>query len=121
VVTFAYNQYQQQFRLPARGIVEWLTQGVHLGQDRNYFAVHVDDVFASDARWDTARDCTWGDLDCGDAGDDAGGTDATQIRMTAADAAYAAQWQRDHGFTLDLAFNAGAGEVWNWGSRRGNG
>lgn len=26
VVTFAYNQYQQQFRVLARGIVEWLTQ-----------------------------------------------------------------------------------------------
>lgn len=64
VVTFAYNQYQEQFKVLARGMVEWLTQGVHLGQSRNYFAVHVDDVFAPDARWDTTLNCTPGDFDC---------------------------------------------------------
>ncbi|MER5436411.1 hypothetical protein [Streptomyces sp. NPDC002588] len=108
VVTFAYNQYQQQFRLLARGIVEWLTQGVHLGQARNYYAVHVDDVFAPDARWDAERNCTPGDIDCVGGGDDEG----TPIRMTAADAAYAAQWQQEHGFTMDMVYNAGAGEEW---------
>ena len=108
VVTFAYNQYQQQFRLLARGIVEWLTRGVHLGQARNYFAVHVDDVFAPDSRWDTERNCTPGDFDCG--GADGEGT--APIRMTAEDAVYAAQWQREHGFTLDLVYNAGSGEAW---------
>ncbi|MGW2884312.1 hypothetical protein ACWDDN_02935 [Streptomyces griseoruber] len=108
VVTFAYNEYQQQFRLLARGIVEWLTQGVHLGQARNYFAVHVDDVFAPDARWDAARNCTPGDIDCVGGGDD----DGTPIRMTAADAAYAAQWQQEHGFIMDMVYNAGAGEEW---------
>ncbi|MFJ3623767.1 hypothetical protein ACIPSH_37320 [Streptomyces iakyrus] len=108
VVTFAYNNNQQQFRLLARGIVEWLTQGVHLGQTRNSFAVHVDDVFAPDSRWDTERNCTPGDFDC--AGGDGEGT--TPIRMTADDAAYAAQWQREHGFTMDMVFNAGSGEEW---------
>ncbi|MEU2058897.1 hypothetical protein [Streptomyces sp. NPDC013455] len=108
VVTFAYNRYQQQFQVLARGMVEWLTQGVHLGRARDYFAVHVDDVFAPDARWDTGRNCTPGDIDCGD-----GGTDTTTpIRMTAADARYAASWQQSHGFTLDMVFNAGAGEEW---------
>ncbi|WP_330457352.1 hypothetical protein OIB37_10845 [Streptomyces sp. NBC_00820] len=108
VVTFAYNQYQQQFRVLARGIVEWLTQGVHLGQARNYFAVHVDDVFAPDARWDAARNCTPGDIDCAGGGDDT----ETPIRMTPADAQYAAAWQQSHGLTLDMVFNAGAGEEW---------
>ncbi|AXE85383.1 hypothetical protein [Streptomyces sp. Go-475] len=108
VVTFAYNGNQQQFRLLARGIVEWLTQGVHLGQTRNSFAVHIDDVFAPDSRWDTARNCTPGDFDC--AGGDGEGT--TPIRMTADDAAYAAQWQREHGFTMDMVYNAGSGEEW---------
>ncbi|WP_286257383.1 hypothetical protein [Streptomyces graminofaciens] len=107
VVTFAYNQYQQQFRLLARGIVEWLTQGIHLGQARNYFAVHVDDVFAPDARWDKERNCTPGDIDCV-----GGGEEGAPIRMTAADAAYAAQWQQEHGFTMDMVYNAGAGEEW---------
>ncbi|MFJ4683234.1 hypothetical protein [Streptomyces sp. NPDC088789] len=108
VVTFAYNQHQRQFRLLARGIVEWLTQGVHLGMDRNYLSVHVDDVFAPDGRWDTERNCTPGDFDC--VGGDGEGT--TPIRMTAADAVYAAQWQRQRDFTLDLVFNAGSGEEW---------
>ncbi|GHH01668.1 hypothetical protein [Streptomyces lanatus] len=108
VVTFAYNEYQQQFRVLARGIVEWLTQGVHLGRAHNYFAVHVDDVFAPDSRWDTERNCTPGDFDC--VGGDGEGT--TPIRMTAADAVHAAQWQREHGFKLDMVYNAGSGEEW---------
>ncbi|MFJ8080698.1 hypothetical protein ACIQ6Y_08680 [Streptomyces sp. NPDC096205] len=111
VVTFAYNQHQRQFRLLARGIVEWLTDGVHLGRDRNYFAVHVDDVFAPDSRWNTDRNCTPGDFDC-PGGDDGG---ENPIRMTAEDAAYAAQWQREHGFTMDMVYNAGAGEEWKAG------
>ncbi|MER5934631.1 hypothetical protein [Streptomyces sp. NPDC002054] len=107
VVTFGYNQYQRQYRLLARGIVDWLTQGVHLGQGRNYFAVHVDDVFAPDARWNSELNCTPGDYAC--AGGE--GKEST-IRMTAADAQYAAQWQQAKGFKLDMVFNAGAGEEW---------
>ncbi|MET9061706.1 hypothetical protein [Streptomyces antibioticus] len=105
VVTFVYNQYQQQFRLLARGIVEWMTGGVHLGASRNYFAVHVDDVFAADDRWNTTLNCTPGDVDCTD-------PNATPdpIRMTPADVTYATSWQTGHGFTLDLAYNA-AGTV----------
>ncbi|MFE5593978.1 hypothetical protein [Streptomyces sp. NPDC056549] len=108
VVTFAYNAYQRQFRALARGIVDWLTQGVHLGQSRNYLSVHVDDVFAPDARWDPALDCTPGDFDC--VGDDGEGADP--IRMTAADAQYAAAWQKSAGFTLDMVYNGGQGEQW---------
>ncbi|MFF0554972.1 hypothetical protein [Streptomyces sp. NPDC004266] len=108
VVTFAYNQYQRQFRALARGIVDWLTQGVHLGQSRNYLSVHVDDVFAPDARWDPALNCTPGDFDC--VGDD--GEGVNPIRMTAADAQYAAAWQKSSGFTLDMVYNGGQGEQW---------
>jgi hypothetical protein len=105
VVTFVYNQYQQQFRLLARGIVEWMTGGVHLGASRNYFAVHVDDVFAADDRWNTTLNCTPGDVDCTD-------PDATPdpIRMTPADVDHATAWQDSHDFTLDFAYN-GAGSV----------
>ncbi|MCP9207578.1 hypothetical protein [Streptomyces cucumeris] len=109
VVTFVYNQYQSQFRLLARGIVEWATQGIHLGADRNYYAVHVDDVFAGDDRWDTELNCTPGDVDCAGAGDDA---ENDPIRMTAADARYAEEWSTDHGFTLDMAFNGGGSEAY---------
>ncbi|MFD7016452.1 hypothetical protein [Streptomyces sp. NPDC059928] len=107
VITFAYNQYQEQFQVLAKGIVEWLTQGIHLGQSRNYFTVHVDDVFAPDSRWDTVHNCTPGDFDC-----PAGGSASTDIRMTAADAQYAAQWEQTNGFTFDMVFNAGSGEEW---------
>lgn len=100
-----YNQYQQQFRLLARGIVEWMTQGVHLGASRNYFAVHVDDVFAGDDRWDTTLNCTPGDIDCPQ-----GEGVANPIRMTPADVDHAVAWQTGQNFTLDLAYN-GAGSV----------
>ncbi|WP_416977327.1 hypothetical protein [Streptomyces sp. T028] len=105
VVTFVYNQYQQQFRLLVRGIVEWMTAGIHLGASRNYFAVHVDDVFAADDRWNSTLNCTPGDVDCTD-------PNATPdpIRMTAADVDVATAWQTAKNFTLDLAYNA-AGTV----------
>ncbi|MCQ8768304.1 hypothetical protein [Streptomyces telluris] len=101
VVTFIANQYQSQFRLVSRGIVEWLTQGIHLGASRNYLGVHVDDVFASDDRWDVKRKCTPGDVDC--PGNPA--PDSPPIRMTAADAQYAKQWSQSHNLPLDLAYN----------------
>ena len=28
-----------------------MTRGIHLGLQRNYFAVHVDDVLLPDSRW----------------------------------------------------------------------
>ncbi len=108
VVTFVYNQYQQQFRLLARGMVDWLTQGVHLGYDRNYFAVHVDDVLLADDRWDTVLKCTPGDVTCPPGSN----IDANPIRMTAADASYAKQWQSTNNFNLDLLFNGGGSQDW---------
>ncbi|MER6850688.1 hypothetical protein AB0A81_32400 [Streptomyces flaveolus] len=105
VVTFVYNQYQQQFRLLARGIVEWMTGGIHLGADRNYFAVHVDDVFAADDRWDTQLNCTPGDVDCAP-----GEGTPNPIRMVPADVDHATAWQDSRNFTLDLAYN-GSGSV----------
>ncbi|MGW0949192.1 hypothetical protein ACWD4O_42540 [Streptomyces sp. NPDC002623] len=101
VVTFVYNQNQQQFRLLARGIVEWMTGGVHLGASRNYFAVHVDDVFASDDRWNSTLNCTPGDVDCTDPN-----ATSDPIRMNAVDVTFATDWQTRQGITLDLAYNA---------------
>ncbi|CAN3982031.1 hypothetical protein [Kitasatospora purpeofusca] len=108
VVTFVYNQYQQQYRLLARGIVDWITQGVHLGYDRNYFAAHVDDVFLADDRWDTVLKCTPGDVTCPPGTPET----ANPIRMTVADAQFAKQWQLDHNFTMDMVFNGGGSEDW---------
>lgn len=108
VVTFVYNQYQQQYRLLARGMVDWITQGVHLGYDRNYFATHVDDVFLADDRWDTTLKCTPGDVTCppGTPGS------TNPIRMTPDDANYLKQWQTANNFTLDMVFNGGGSEDW---------
>ncbi|MFD0279208.1 hypothetical protein ACFVHB_35675 [Kitasatospora sp. NPDC127111] len=108
VVTFVYNQYQQQYRLLARGIVDWITQGVHLGYDRNYFAAHVDDVFLADDRWDTVLKCTPGDVTCPPGTPET----ANPIRMTQADAQYAKQWQAANNFTMDMVFNGGGSEDW---------
>ncbi|MFI1466486.1 hypothetical protein [Streptomyces wuyuanensis] len=102
VVTFVANRHQQQFRLLARGIVDWMTQGTRLGTSRNWFSVHVDDVFASDDRWDTELDCTPGDVDCRP-----GQGTPNPIRMTPDDAARAVEWSRSRNFTLDLAYNGG--------------
>ncbi|MEU0083396.1 hypothetical protein [Streptomyces sp. NPDC006274] len=106
VVTFVYNQYQQQFRLLARGIVDWMTQGVRLGAGRNHFAVHVDDVLAADDRWDSELDCTPGDVDC-----PPGQGEPDPIRMSAEDARYAAGWSVSRDFTLDMVFNGGGSEL----------
>ncbi|MFF3286838.1 hypothetical protein [Streptomyces sp. NPDC003023] len=107
VVTFVYNRYQQQFRLLARGIVDWMTQGVRLGAARHYFATHVDDVLAADDRWDSDLNCTPGDVDC-----PPGQGEPDPIRMTAEDARYAARWSASRNFTLDMVFNGGGSELY---------
>lgn len=107
VVTFVYNQYQQQYRLLARGMVEWMTQGIHLGADRNYFTLHMDDVFLGDDRWNTTLNCTPGDVDCAIG---TGQTAPDPIRMTPADATYLKQWSAANGFTPDLMYNGGGSE-----------
>ena len=103
IITCAINQYQFQQQALFPGILNWLTYGVHLGTERNYFSVHVDDVFMPDARWDRANNCTVGD-DCP--------PEVTQpeILMTPADVDYLVAWQQANNFKLDLVYN-GAGHV----------
>ena len=119
VLTFGYNQYQQQFRLLAHGIVEWLTKGVHLGYSRNYFAVHVDDIFAADDRWSNELNCTPGETTArpGER------PRRAPIRMTPADVELRRRSGRSSkNFTLDMLFNARAAAAWtspeNGGSTR---
>jgi hypothetical protein len=103
VTTFTFNAEQWQFRLLGHGIITWLTKGVHLGYDRNYFSVHVDDVFLPDERWSTEHNCTPGE-DC------APGVTTAPIRMVPADVTAAVSWQAQNDFTFDMYFN-GAGSV----------
>ncbi|WP_042373526.1 hypothetical protein [Streptacidiphilus neutrinimicus] len=106
VLTFDYNQYQQQYRLLARGIVDWMTQGIHLGFDRDYFSMNVDDVLLPDDRWSSTAKCTPGDA----ASACQGAPASSEIRMTPADVSYAVQWEQVHNFTFDFLFNGGGSD-----------
>ncbi|PYC80840.1 hypothetical protein C7C46_11880 [Streptomyces tateyamensis] len=108
VTTFAYNQYQRQWRLLARGMVDWLTQGVHLGFARNYLSVQVQDVLLSDNRWNSTLKCTSGDVNCTPV---PGSPEAAPIRMTPADVTYAQQWEAANNLTLDLAYDGSGSEA----------
>ncbi|MDX6743766.1 hypothetical protein [Actinocorallia sp. A-T 12471] len=104
VLTFSANQYQTQFRALGHGLVTWLTKGVHLGLNRQYFSVHVDDVFARDARWSTEQDCTPGE-NCADPS-----VTTPDIRMTPADVDRAVAWQSQRSFPLDMYYNGGGSD-----------
>jgi hypothetical protein len=99
-LTFAYNFYQQQFQLLAHGIITWMTRGVHLGYDRNYFSLHFDDVLMPDSQWSQTGHCTPTE-DC------PAGVTTPDIRMTADDAAYAANWEQQNNFQFTMLFNGG--------------
>ena len=98
-LTFSMNNYQSQARILGKGIVTWMTKGIHLGYSRSYFGVHIDDIFLPDSRWSASRNCTPGS-DCALLP-----TDAPSIRMTSADVTYLANWQRAQGIKLDMTFN----------------
>ena len=98
VVTAAMNAFQLQQQLLFPGILSWLTYGVYLGSERNYLAVHIDDVFLGDQRWVSEQNCT--------AGDDCPGTvSAPEIHMTAQDVIQLLSWQRQRGLLLDMVWN----------------
>ncbi|WP_432501537.1 hypothetical protein [Kineococcus arenarius] len=78
--------------LLARGLLTWVTRGVHLGVLRHALSCHVDDVFL--ANWMTPGVRV--------------GETAPTVRMRAEDVGVLVAWQREHSFTLDLAHN-GAG------------
>jgi hypothetical protein len=103
-LTFSYESNSVHFQVLAPGLIRWLTKGVHLGLERSYFAVHIDDVLLPNARWLPEHNCASGD-DC-----PAGVPPAPLIRMTAEDVTFAVEWQRTHGFRLDLVFN-GSGSL----------
>ena len=96
VVTFAYNQYQEQFQVLAKGIVEWLTQGIHLGPEPQL--LHGARGRRVRARLPLGHASTTAPRATSTAPPEA--PRAPDIRMTAADAQYAAQWEQTNGFTL---------------------
>ena len=97
VQTFDANSGQVQGHLLRQGILAWLTRGTHLGYQRNYLSVQVDDVLLPNHSWDPERHAT--------------ATDRAEIlRMTADDAAQTARWSRTRGVRLDLACNGGGSQ-----------
>lgn len=101
VIACALNQFQLHQRALAIGILDWLTRGVYLGQQRNYLTLHVDDIFLADARWIPEHDCTRGN-DC------PAGVTAPDIAMNAQDAAFMSEWQTGSEFALSMVYNGGA-------------
>lgn len=106
VVTLAANRYQTHAMELGHGLVTWLTKGIHLGITRNFFSVHVDDVFLPDDRWDAAANCTVGD-DCNPGHDPTVAPYNTTIRMTPADVQALVAWQQANNLKLDVVFNGG--------------
>lgn len=100
VLTFSANYFEQYFRLLAHGLVTWMTKGIHLGYHRNYFAVHIDDLFLANYRWSPTGHCTPNSGDCAPSV-----PSTTPVRMTPEDEAFAKSWQTTHGFTFDFLFN----------------
>jgi hypothetical protein len=104
VLAFSYDLDSTQLQVLAPGLISWLTRGVHMGLERSFLAVHVDDVLLPNVRWVPGVHCS-PEADC-----PPGIPTPPLIRMTPDDVAYAVDWQRRTGFRLDLAFN-GAGSV----------
>ena len=101
VLTVSMNQYQVSQQALFPGILNWLTYGVHLGSERHFLAVHIDDVFMTTGRWSDQFKCTL-DEDC------PGGQTGPGIRMTADDVDFLVDWQSRQGIKLDMLFNGGA-------------
>lgn len=100
VLMVSMNQTQLAQQLLFPGILSWLSQGVYLGRERNYLAMHVDDLFQDNGRWSPELHCTLGDQ-CQEGYNQ-------RIIMTPSDVEHLVAWQREHGLTLHLAYNGGA-------------
>jgi hypothetical protein len=96
IQTFNANANQAQGQILRQGKLSWLTHGSHLGLNRNYLSVHVDDVLLANYSWSVERHAS-------------DQRPERSIRMSEHDARYAAAWSRRRGVRLDLACNG-------WGS-----
>jgi hypothetical protein len=97
VQTFDANSSQVHGQLLRQGLLSWLTRGAHLGYQRNYLTLHVDDVLLPNHSWDLEQHAT------------ATSGDGT-LRMSAEDATRTARWSRARGIRLDLACNGAGSE-----------
>jgi hypothetical protein len=95
VQLFDANPHQSQGQILRRGQLDWLTGGVHLGYERNYLSIQVDDVLLANYSWSVN-------------GHRSDQRPEARMRMTPNDAQRAASWVTARGLRLDLACN-GAG------------
>jgi hypothetical protein len=134
VATVDSNENQLHAQILRHGMLSWVTRGVYLGYQRNYYEMQVDDVFLPDARWSTTLKRSLVDgpttapdetqcapaLNTPDEFIGGGGVAITPpplgpapaglpacnpIRMTAADVARLVAWQNANGIRLDMVFN----------------
>jgi hypothetical protein len=98
VSTFTGNQFQLHNGLLRHGMLSWVTRGIHLGLDRSYLSVDVDDVFLPDDKWNPTTNTTPEDTAPGQ----------QDLRMTAGDVTRLVQWQNANNVKLNMLFN-GAG------------
>jgi hypothetical protein len=101
VMTVEGNQYQTQTQLLRHGLLRWVTGGVYLGHQRNYFQMHIDDVFTANTRWNTGSNTT----PCAEAPASPLCSVTPPIRMVPSDVDRALTWQQTTGIRLDMAFN----------------
>jgi hypothetical protein len=83
VVTINSNKDQLHALLLGHGQLSWVTRGVYLGYNRNYFSAQFDDIFMASDRWK-------------------GGS---VIRMVPSDVTRAMNWSAANKIRLDLVYN----------------
>jgi hypothetical protein len=93
-ITFDYNSLFTSWLVLAPSLIDWVTDGMHLGLSRNYVEMDIDDTFTADDAWSIATHSN--DY-----------TDADSLRMSAADVVNAAQWSQVNDFRMDQLFNGG--------------
>ena len=103
VMTFASNKSQNHWKELSHGVVRWLTRGISTTFNRNYLAVHIDDVLLPDALWSEDGNCTIGD-GCDPVAYPETAPGAT-TRMTASDVQRLLSWQNASGIKLDMVYN----------------
>jgi hypothetical protein len=63
-LNFDYNSSSTDWLLLAPGLINWVTKDTHLGLDRNYVEMDIDDTFTPDNAWSTAiHDNDYSDAD----------------------------------------------------------
>ncbi len=108
-LNFDYNATDLQWELLAPGLINWVTNDTHLGLDRNYVEMDIDDTFTPDNAWSTTvHDNDYSDadsqrMDAADVISSADWSDPTQEKTTAARPA----GEPTTPFRLDQLFNYG--------------